>query len=361
VTSPAGHQAGGCPPGIPDGNRTLVAAPVITQTVGYGALYYAFAVFLVPLAADLHTFTTATTGAFTVSVLTSAVLAVPVGRWLDRHGGRALMTVLLAGWSQVHTRTQLYLVQIGVLSVTGRLVTTGLRRRYWMTTSVAAIFAVQAAAAAALPVLGGNTVAAIIAVTGFGLGFGVATIAEPALLTDRYDTRRYAAIACLIVVPSTAPLAAAPLAAAWLHGAAHGCGSVFTATAVTCLVAAAALIATPATSTPHDLADTAGCAASSAEAPAQRRHLPLSPAQRQLMKTPIPQMLAIGRHSEQRNVMRRQHVEVDASEGPRGHAGPNQRRAVGQEASPGELMTRNIRSTAQPDHVTRGPSGKYGR
>jgi MFS family permease len=98
-----------------------VAALAITQTVGYGTLYYAFAVFLTPIAADLHTSTTAVTGTFTASVLAAAVVAVPIGRWLDRRGGRALMTsgsllgaLLLAAWSQVHTLTQLYAVQIGI-------------------------------------------------------------------------------------------------------------------------------------------------------------------------------------------------------------------------------------------------------
>jgi len=101
--------------------RAIVRALAITQTVGYGTLYYSFAVFLVPMAADLHASTGAITGAFTASVLTSAVLAVPVGRWLDRHGGRALMTggsllgaILLAAWSQVHALWQLYLVEIGI-------------------------------------------------------------------------------------------------------------------------------------------------------------------------------------------------------------------------------------------------------
>src|SRR5690242_13287335 len=101
--------------------RAIVRALAITQTVGYGTLYYAFAVFLVPMAADLRASTAAITGAFTVSVLTSAALAVPVGRRLDRHGGRALMTggsllgaILLAAWSQVHTPWQLYPVAIGV-------------------------------------------------------------------------------------------------------------------------------------------------------------------------------------------------------------------------------------------------------
>lgn len=38
----------------------------------------------------LHTSTTAVTGAFTASILVGAVMAVPVGRWLDRHGAERL-------------------------------------------------------------------------------------------------------------------------------------------------------------------------------------------------------------------------------------------------------------------------------
>src|SRR2546429_4784028 len=61
------------------------------------------------------------TGALTASVLAGAAMAVPVGRWLDRHGGRALMTTgscaataLVVAWSQVHGIVQLYLVQVGI-------------------------------------------------------------------------------------------------------------------------------------------------------------------------------------------------------------------------------------------------------
>jgi MFS family permease len=402
TTLPAGSPAGGQPPSTSGGNRGLVAALAITQTVGYGTLYYAFAVFLAPVAADLHTSTTAVTGTFTASVLVSAALAVPVGRWLDRHGGRALMTagsllgaLLLVAWSQVHTLGQLYAVQIGigvaaaaslyeaafaviiawhhtsrrstallaltivagfastiflpltgrlvdaygwrtallilaaiqavltvplhaimvrpapprqhtaaaappvrlrtvladpgfwllgasftahtaavsvvtvhlvsaliswgqpavfaatvaglfgVLSVTGRLVTTGLQRRYRITSVVAAIFAVQAVAVAVLPIAGRHALAAIILVAGFGLGFGVATIAKPVLLADRYDTRRYATIAGMLVVPITVAKATAPLAAAGLHTLTHSYTGVFAATAVACLIAAVGLIAVP--------------------------------------------------------------------------------------------------------------------
>lgn len=380
--------------------RAIVRALAITQTVGYGTLYYAFAVFLVPMATDLRASTGAITGAFTASVLTSAALAVPVGRWLDRHGGRALMTagsllgaILLTAWSQVHTLWQLYLVLVGIgiasaaslyeaafaviiawhaprrrssallaltvvagfastvflpltgwlvhaygwriallllastqavltvplhavvlrappahptrsrrpaaqlrtvftdrafwlltvaftantaaiavvtvhlvaalihwghpatfaattaglfglLSVTGRLTTTGLQRRYRTIPIVATIFAVQGLAAAVLPLVGRTSALAVIAVIGFGLGFGVATIAKPVLLAERYDTRRYATIAGTMAGPMTVAKAAAPLAAAWLLST-SGYATVFAAVAATCAIAAAALVAVP--------------------------------------------------------------------------------------------------------------------
>ena len=47
----------------------LIAGLAITQTVGYGVLYYAFAVLITPIADDLHTSTAAVTGALTTSVL----------------------------------------------------------------------------------------------------------------------------------------------------------------------------------------------------------------------------------------------------------------------------------------------------
>ncbi|SDS82423.1 MFS transporter [Actinoplanes derwentensis] len=399
---PADVGVGGHPPS-PPGNRVLVAALAITQTIGYGALYYCFAVFLTPIAADLTTSVTAVTGAYTASVLASAVLAVPIGRWLDRRGGRALMTggsllgtLLLVSLSRVDELWQLYVVQIGigvasaaslyeaafaviiawhrprhrsaallaltvvagfastiflplagwladqhgwrtallilaavhavtvplhavvvrrppgisrdpgrqhgdsgahalraaltdrgfwllaagftahtaaisaytvlliaaligwghppafaaaiagllgVLSVTGRLVTTGLQRRYRTTTITAVVFAVQAAAALLLPILGDTTGGAIVAVVAFGFGFGVATIAKPVILAERYDTRRYATLAGVLVVPMTLVKAGSPLGAAVLRTATGSYTPVLVAVAVCCGVAAVALAA----------------------------------------------------------------------------------------------------------------------
>jgi len=98
-----------------------VAALAVTQTVGHGALYYAFAVFPVPMATELHASTTAVTGALTAATLAGAAGAVPAGRWLDRRGGRALMTggsvaatVLLLLAAHVQNLAELYAVWTGI-------------------------------------------------------------------------------------------------------------------------------------------------------------------------------------------------------------------------------------------------------
>jgi MFS family permease len=384
--------------------RVVVAALAVSQTVGYGCLYYAFAVLLVPMATDLHATTTEVTGALTAATLAGALTAVPVGRWLDRHGGRALMTggsllgtvlLLLAatvddlpslyavwtgiglvsgavlyeaafavvvawfpdarqrgaallavtvvaglassiffpltgrlvdahGWRTalvalacvhglttvplhllvrrpggavpgpgahaVHDRRAAvaaalgdrafwiltaafvaelfaisaigvhlvaYLVELGhppavaatiagglgVLSVTGRVVTTLAQRRRPLAHVVAAVFVLQGLGVAALPLVGRSTAGALGCVLAFGLGFGVGTIARPALVADGYGTTGFGTIAGVMTVPLTVTKALAPLAVAVLHGLT---GS-YTATAVTtgaaCALAAALLTA----------------------------------------------------------------------------------------------------------------------
>jgi MFS family permease len=76
---------------------------------------------LQPMVGSLHTSTASVTGALTTSVLAGAAMAIPVGRWLDRHGGRLLMTfgsiaatVLVVAWAHVRTVGQLYLVFVGI-------------------------------------------------------------------------------------------------------------------------------------------------------------------------------------------------------------------------------------------------------
>jgi predicted MFS family arabinose efflux permease len=99
---------------------------------------------------------------------------------------------------------------LGVLSVTGRLATTGLQRRAGTSRIVAAVFAIQALAAGWLPLIGHTTTGAVAGVVAFGLGFGVATIARPTMLAVRYDTRGYATISGMLTVPMTIAKAGAP-------------------------------------------------------------------------------------------------------------------------------------------------------
>lgn len=388
----------------------IVAVFAVTQTAGYGCLYYTFPVLLHPIAADLHTSTAAVTGALTTALLASAAVAMPVGRWLDRHGGRALMTtgsaagaLLLVAWSQIQTLWQLYAVfaalgvamamalyepatavlvawfdperrtkallgmivvagfastifmpltglledrygwrttllalaalyatvaiplhaivirrpsqgpavkrstqatraaevraavrdarfwclgiafvahgsamsamtvhlvgflvtaghpatfaatisgLLGVLSVTGRLLLTAARRRFRLHTVVAGIFAVQATAAISLPFVGDTRLGAVVAVTGFGIGFGVASLATPSLLAGRYGTTAYASIAGTLNTPVTLAKAGAPLAAAALYTAVDGYTPVLVTIGSLSLVAVAGILARAGSTSP---------------------------------------------------------------------------------------------------------------
>jgi predicted MFS family arabinose efflux permease len=388
----------------------LVAALAMSQTVGYGVLYYSFSVFLTPAAAALHVSTTTVTGAMTCSLLAGAAAGVPVGRWLDRHGGRALMstgsmlaTVLVVAWSRVTNVAELYPVwtalgvvsaavlyeaafpvvvswfdadsrarallsvtvvagfassiflplagwleegygwrtaivilaavhgavtiplhllvrkctgtasesapepaqpaaaqdaaaqrrtvirsalrdalfwvfaasfviqacalgaigvllvamlralghspgfaattagALGVLSVTGRLATTAATRRLSTGSVTAAIFLVQAIGAATLPLAGRSAYGAVICVLAFGLGFGVATIARPALLAERYGTTAYATLSAAWGVPMTVVKALSPLGAVLLWHAA-GLTATLDAAALCCVLGAAGLL-----------------------------------------------------------------------------------------------------------------------
>jgi len=378
--------------------RDVVAALAVSTTVGYGVLYYAFSALLEPMSTDLGISAPTVTGALTLAVLVSAALSIPVGRWLDQHGGHVLMTAgsLLGAaavltWSQVQTAAELYGVFVavgvasamvlyqpafavivavteagkrtnallgvtlvagfassifipltgqlvhafgwrgalivlavivavvtvplhavalrgtrpvarrrlptaspgrvlrdvgfwlvafafvlhgaalaimavhlvvfltrlghsataaatlagllGLLSVTGRVLTTVLRRWLPIAAVTAGIIAVQAVAIGMLPFIGQSVTGAAGCLVLFGLGFGVASIATPAILLDRYGDQGYATIAGILSTPTTIARATAPLGAA-LVAAAVGYRSLVLATAATCLTAAAALALT---------------------------------------------------------------------------------------------------------------------
>jgi MFS family permease len=397
-------QPGGGPPRLGHAWR-VVAALAVTQTIGYGVLYYAFSVFLAPMARDLHATPAQIAAALTLSVLIAAVCAPLVGRLLDARGGRVLMTagsllgtVAVLAWSRVESLPQLYGVfalvgvacslvlyeaafavivslyagnkrgrangllaltivagfassiflpltgllvdrygwrtalvilaliyglaaiplhalvlrrrahpagtqasaaaeeraaivkaatrlrpfwllviaftanggavatvavllitylihlghppvlaatlagLLGVLSVTGRLITTGLQTRLPAALIAAAIFAMQGVAVLLLPLIGRSVAGAIGAVLLFGLGFGIASITLPHLLAGRYGTAAYASLAGRIAVFSVADKALAPLGAVALAQAA-GYAWVMAAVAAACAIAAFALVA----------------------------------------------------------------------------------------------------------------------
>lgn len=380
--------------------RWMLTALSVTQTAGYGILYYAFSVFLAPIAASLHTSVTVVAGALAVSVVVTGLTGILVGRWVDRRGGHRLMTTgsvlgtaSIVGWSQVHTVAGLYAVFVivgvasamvlyepafaviirtvpsqrragalltvtivagfassiflplagllnqhlgwrhalvvlaaihlvttvplhaallprdrvligddhravhntqvrqaitgrefwllltgfagqgaavavigvlliiylttlghtplfaatvagllGVLSVTGRLVTTGLRRRLPIAAITAVVFVLQAAGVATLPWAGASATGAIVCVILIGLGFGVATIARPAILAERYTTSAYASISAAMAAPMNTMKAGAPLGAAALAAGAAGYTPVMLATAAVLVISAAVLV-----------------------------------------------------------------------------------------------------------------------
>jgi MFS family permease len=107
--------------GDPRYGWTIVAVLAVTEPVSWGVLYYAFAVFLPAMQHGLGWSTTELTGAFSLALATSALAAFPVGRWIDRHSPRPLMTLgslvgalLVLAWSQVHNLLLFYLVWIGI-------------------------------------------------------------------------------------------------------------------------------------------------------------------------------------------------------------------------------------------------------
>lgn len=96
-------------------------ALAVTQTVGYGVLYYAYSVFTVPMEAELGLTRAQTSGAYSLGLLLSGLAAMPIGRWVDARGARVPMSVgsLLGAvcvllWSYTDSLTGLFLAQAGI-------------------------------------------------------------------------------------------------------------------------------------------------------------------------------------------------------------------------------------------------------
>ena len=128
MTAPPSSPSIAGPPGGPIGGP--IGAPTrrfygwtiawglgATTTVSWGILFYAFAVFLQPMEAELGWSRAALSGAFTVALLVSGLAAPIAGQWIDRRGARAIMTfgsclgvLLLLAWSGIRDLPLFYLL-----------------------------------------------------------------------------------------------------------------------------------------------------------------------------------------------------------------------------------------------------------
>jgi MFS family permease len=94
---------------------TMIWALCVSQTAAWGTLYYSFSLYVAPMRAELGWSATELNGALSLGLLAWGAAAFAVGAWIDKHGGRALMTcgsllgaAALALWSQVDSLPMFY-------------------------------------------------------------------------------------------------------------------------------------------------------------------------------------------------------------------------------------------------------------
>ncbi|MFM8900638.1 MAG: MFS transporter [Burkholderiales bacterium] len=99
----------------------LAIAIGLTQLISWGSVYYAFSLVISQLGQAAQTDRTTVVGAFSVALLVSGLCSAPMGRWIDRHGGRSLMSagslaaaLLLVALTEVTSTWQLYAVWMGL-------------------------------------------------------------------------------------------------------------------------------------------------------------------------------------------------------------------------------------------------------
>lgn len=122
---------GGAEPGYNPGEMSLADSryrgwPLVTalsfaQLVSWGTIFYGFPLFVVPMEADLGWSRAELNGALSLGLLVAGLVAVPVGRRIDSHGGRAIMSagslmavLLCLAWSRVESLPAFYAIWIGL-------------------------------------------------------------------------------------------------------------------------------------------------------------------------------------------------------------------------------------------------------
>ena len=88
----------------------MVWTMAVAQVISWGTLFYGFSLFVIPMHESLGWSRPLLNGALSLGLLSTGVVAFPVGTWIDRHGGRGVMTLgslagglLLLAWAQVET------------------------------------------------------------------------------------------------------------------------------------------------------------------------------------------------------------------------------------------------------------------
>ncbi|MFS8099349.1 MFS transporter [Lentzea alba] len=79
-------------PGIDAGLRRVLIVLCTTEIISWGVLYYAFPVLLPTISARTGWSFAAITAGFSASQIVAGLVGIPVGKLLDRHGPRAIMT-----------------------------------------------------------------------------------------------------------------------------------------------------------------------------------------------------------------------------------------------------------------------------
>lgn len=74
------------------GPRRVLVVLCVTEITSWGVLFYAFPVLAAEIVAATGWSMPAITAAFSVGQVVAAVVGIPLGRWLDRHGPRGVMT-----------------------------------------------------------------------------------------------------------------------------------------------------------------------------------------------------------------------------------------------------------------------------
>lgn len=97
----------------------LVTALSFAQLVSWGTIFYGFPLFVVPMEAELGWSRAELNGALSLGLLVAGLAALPVGRRIDSHGGRAIMSLgsllavgLFIAWAHVGSLPAFYAIWI---------------------------------------------------------------------------------------------------------------------------------------------------------------------------------------------------------------------------------------------------------